>query len=415
MRPTDRRFVLLPLSCAQARLRRGTLASLLVLGPLLAATMAGAQTPTCRQLKVSPQLSWLSSLAFQSTTGDLLLVDPAAKQIVKLATTSGASSPLELAGLEQGLPAEPMTLTETGDRLFLKLRGSRGAFLDPASLRPTGAPFTWLDAALDQPAGVAGGSVSSLYTNWIFHAGYLLGYGGIANPGVDVRNAGDEARKPLSVALGVLRAGFDASSGRTSQPRLLLATDENDYYRIGYPFFAATESGAYFLRMVPGQEVALFKVTDTAPFISEVKVRPTWVRDVPALRQTGSVYALMNELATLSVVSGLYGQGNSLYVLSRRPSPSGGGTEWELHQVDLGGLTVTGTLRLPTTADHLNILPTTDSWYVVERPGEVAGFGKQAISSVLEIPRSWIADPASSDLNAVAPRVLACGADGQHD
>lgn len=116
---------------------------------------------------------------------------------------------------------------------------------------------------------------------------------------------------------------------------------------------------------------------------------------------------MLNEFAAQRVVAGLYGHGAFLYVLTREPSAAQG-TEWRLFQLDPERGTYLGSVRLPTNADHVSILPAEPSWYVVERSGSLEEWGQQQINQMLQIPKTWIERPQDSPLSSSAPMILQC-------
>jgi hypothetical protein len=116
--------------------------------------------------------------------------------------------------------------------------------------------------------------------------------------------------------------------------------------------------------------------------------------------------ALFKEIEGLTIPVGLYGQGNMLYLLTRKPD-SQGATSWSLFQIDPQKDQVIGELRLPTKANHLTVVPSPEAWFLFEK-GPVESPGAQNISSLLSIPASWINVPAGSPLNAANPKVNEC-------
>jgi hypothetical protein len=117
---------------------------------------------------------------------------------------------------------------------------------------------------------------------------------------------------------------------------------------------------------------------------------------------------LFKEIEGLTIPVGLYGKKSMLYLLTRRPAGNGK-TVWSIFQIDPKEDRVTGEVILPTQAHHVSIVPSPQAWYVIER-GEVRDMGTQEISTMLEIPVSWITSPKTSPLNAQRTRVKECQA-----
>jgi len=100
-----------------------------------------------------------------------------------------------------------------------------------------------------------------------------------------------------------------------------------------------------------------------------------------------------NALETMKAPTALYGWGDLLYLVTRRPG-AGERTLWELHAIDPEADRLLRTLVLPTVAPHIILAPGAEFWLIVEK-GRVDPEGWQEISTALLVPASWFVEPTS--------------------
>ncbi len=352
----------------------------------------GRESSECSRFALTPeQPRWISSAAWVEARAQLLVVDPRQDSLM-LYNPAGqfvgtvddpridASTPLRISAIE---PAP-------GRGFLLKLVGSRMLWLNE-DLTPESSR-RGID--LQAKATVRERHIGSLYSNWVIHDRHLVAYGSVREPGGQ------------GFALGFLAARLD---GEPSSVRMLKPFAGNDYYSLGYRLVGANERGAFFLVMAERPEIVEVQF-EGGYRLRTLRAFPAEFRNVPTLRTENlgpaSTEPLFGELEGLSVPLGLFGQGRFVYVLTRKPA-DGGGTHWQLHQIDTDTDELTGAVRLPTTASHLTVVPTEGTWYLFER-GRVGGGGRQEIGSLVAIPTAWITAPGSSPLQLPAPAVTTC-------
>lgn len=120
---------------------------------------------------------------------------------------------------------------------------------------------------------------------------------------------------------------------------------------------------------------------------------------LPENRGPESTVVRARALEQTTMPFALYGRGNSLYVLTRRPRTSGTGVLWQLHGIDPVRDRVTHSVELPTAAPHIVVAAGPDWWAVLEKQ-RVTGVGQQEIPSILLIPSRWIEDPNAKELRS---------------
>jgi hypothetical protein len=110
-----------------------------------------------------------------------------------------------------------------------------------------------------------------------------------------------------------------------------------------------------------------------------------------------------------TMIAGVAGQGEFLYLLTREPG-SGSGTRWLLHQIDPARDKLLRQIQLPTSSSHLIVVPGEKLWALIEK-GPVTGSPPvQEIGSVLMIPASLISGDSHGSTS-----MLACSTDLQND
>ncbi len=121
----------------------------------------------------------------------------------------------------------------------------------------------------------------------------------------------------------------------------------------GEVFALVFEGGPHLERVFPGTH----RLRSFPPGFAEVPVIPR--------RGSNPQLECARRFEAASMAAGLYGQGDRLYLLTRRPA--GGATAWSLHRIDATRDTLEATIALPTTAPHLVVVPGPREWAFVEQ------------------------------------------------
>jgi hypothetical protein len=378
----------------------------IILAPLLAvlsvASPAPAQDANACWRQMLPQqagLTWISSLVVRNR--ELVVVNPSSRELLSVGLDSSLVRKIHPAsdGSSHRPPA-PLTLTEIDGKYIVKNSGPDGLLLD-IDLKPLKAVKLWNDPR------------EALYPDWVYRAGWVLGYGAVIDGGSDLASTLDFQR---GFQLGILRARFDEKAGAFVDQRVILPTESNDYFRIGYRYFAANDRGLFFVH--PEGVARLYQynlATGKADEISGksksgamlgVNALPAAFLKAPPLREPGStsLVDVFHRFERATVIAGLYGYGERLYILTRRPV--GDKVEWLVFVLDEQGKLV-NTAKLPTSSEHVTISASGERWFVVER-GPVVEWGQQEIYSILEIPSAWIDSSSRLSLDASegAPKCL---------
>lgn len=216
--------------------------------------------------------------------------------------------------------------------------------------------------------------------------------------------------------IGPMRIGFGHGAwlgyarmqlgGEFPPQKLISLPDESSEdgrrYKFAGPLVAAAAGGVYVLRFEP--EPHLQRVLPASRALSAFP--PGFGPPlVPPVSGPGDMEAADALVRQSTMVAGVVGQGQFLYLLTREPA-SGSGTRWLLHQIDPVRDKLLRQMPLPTSSNSLIVVPGENLWAFVEK-GPVTGSPPvQEIGSVLMIPASVISgkEPGS-------PPVLDCSTD----
>jgi hypothetical protein len=161
-----------------------------------------------------------------------------------------------------------------------------------------------------------------------------------------------------------------------------------NHYLLGNPFVAAAGDDAAFLLM--RENPILYYVPTTA---ERAIIRATLARrmarspELPGAVAFEKVPALFSALERAPNTTGLYGANGYLYLLNRQPAEDGR-TKWTISKLD-SKAKVWYTLKLPTYANNLTVIPGPAEWAFLEK-GAVRGMFQQEISSILFVRRDDI-------------------------
>jgi hypothetical protein len=189
---------------------------------------------------------------------------------------------------------------------------------------------------------------------------------------------------------------------------LLFRVSSADYYIVGYPYLTSLGRTAFFLDLDHGV-ARLFAISPgSAPRELKGAVPPE-IREVPPIdvpmAGPADAPALFATLAQLRVATGIYGgPDGSLYLLAREPMP-GGDNEWWLFRISPETGLLLGKARLPTKAQHLSIVVSSESFYLIER-GTLHPGGGQDIDTMVTVPVALLeqAPPEGKDLCTASRR-----------
>jgi hypothetical protein len=332
--------------------------------PGWAASGPRAEPLKCNRVTFQEPPLWISSATWLDNSSQLLIVDPFRNKLISY--DSGGDS--------QIMPAP--TLSSSEKFLPARIAKTEGGFL----LEMADGNLVSLDGRLRvvrenslMQKGVTGEHVGSLY-QWTVAGDKIVGFGTLTKTGQDFD-------------LGFLRTPFQGAG----KVEMLKPFENGDFYLIGYSYLATLGDDVYFVLM--DKHPAIYRVSPRSPNVEKLKSFPDEYRVLPDFRSPPargpkSAPARFVELETFSMPAGLYAQNGMLYLLTRKPEgPTR--TAWWLYKIDPSRDVILGGTKLPTSANHLLVVPTEESWFAIER-GRVEEGQRQQIRSMVVIPSAAI-------------------------
>lgn len=170
------------------------------------------------------------------------------------------------------------------------------------------------------------------------------------------------------------------------------------FYGMSLPLLAAAGGGVFGLRFDQTHSILRLDQPELSPQSFPAGFRKTAVLpESPGSPEGSRLGAEAIEAMTLP--RALYGRGKFLYLLTR--SPERGGTAWHLHQIDPFADRLVRTVRLPSSAQGLILVPGPEHWILLEQGG-MGEYGRPIIGWV-NLPSEWIEDSASMVLTGEQP------------
>jgi len=331
----------------------------------------------CARSELAQPLHWISSAVWMSSVDEMLVVDGVSGRLLSV-SPSGAISPrdgrISTHGLRGVAQLNDSFLLLYSDTSVLKINAFCSAVLARAFLRQSDD---------GRPNGLGD------LDDWTVVGDELIGFGTIHAPGND----------QFDLAFASARIG-GSSPLTVTDIKALRRFDRQQYYLLGHHYVTSNSLGAFFLVM--DDDAALFWYLPRTGEVRPVPgVLPPAFRTIKPLRTrfVGPAdgeehYA---EVESLSIPVGIYGAGEFVYLLTREPEVRGG-TIWKMHKIDPASKRLLGSVRLPTSAHHLSVVPTRDHWFFFEK-GPVRKVGGQQVRSLVIVPAEWIEDVRASPLN----------------
>jgi hypothetical protein len=343
--------------------------------PASALPPASATPPSaCYRVNLRERPAWISSAVFLESSSKLLVVDPFQNKLFTYGPENGEARRLEDVELKRSSPFYPTSiaklpqgdfLLELSDGEMVRLDGEFRAREDQSPVREKSA---------------IGLRVGSFY-QWKVLGDSIIAYGSL------IKGSGDS----LMVEFAFFRVPVNGAELAT--PEILKISKDSSYFLLGNSYIATTDDAAYFVTM-DEDKPAIYRVRTKgqgieklAAFPPEFQLRPGFHTKMTGPKSAADHFA---ELSTFSVASGLFAQDGMLYLLARKPGLKDQ-TAWYLYEInptEKGKLL--GSMRLPTSAEHLTVVPSKDHWFLLER-GHVQALQRQEIARMDVIDSSAVA------------------------
>ncbi|MFY9820190.1 MAG: hypothetical protein WAM82_02340 [Thermoanaerobaculia bacterium] len=323
---------------------------------------------TCTRVGLEKEPLWISSAAWVASRSIVAIVDPV-KNAIFLVAADGKVQLYDQTKLVKP-PSEmvPATIDKVEDKFLLQMVDQRLFWLDK-NLEPV------RQGNLLKESTSAQGRIGSTY-DWVAAGDYILGFGSVKSKHGQ-------------------RFGFYRTPVRAlSRIDFLYDFDQVDYYLLGYRYLSSSLRGdGYFVVM--DKQASIYRVPSSGSGeVVRLDAFPEKYRSIPPIPTIGTGpntdELLFKSIEQLTLPVGLYGGGDGLlYLLTREPRAEGG-TRWLLHQINPNRKgEILGQFELPTTTNHLTIVPTEKNWFIFEK-GPVVPPSQQRISSMVVIPTPLI-------------------------
>jgi len=175
---------------------------------------------------------------------------------------------------------------------------------------------------------------------------------------------------------------------------------ERVWYRLGFHYLTSIGDIGYGITVdEKSNRIELVRIPPRTGSIERLGVRLRPLQDPPSLEDytTPEEYIqLMKEVEGSTMPIGLYGWQDDLYLVWRSYSRARA-QEWFVTKIELfgdgnsrtSGVKILGTMKLPTTANHLMVVPGPKYWALIEK-GPVEGFGLQEERILRYVPSPMI-------------------------
>lgn len=173
------------------------------------------------------------------------------------------------------------------------------------------------------------------------------------------------------------------------------------FCRLGFPYIANLGDTAYvyLLNEQPGIYAIGHGAAAEPKFLAQLDKKLRLRPSLPSFSTPYEFAHTMQAVEIATMVTGLFAWENSLYLVHREPvGPSLEETRWSLYKVDPTTGAVLASTVLPTTTNHIVVIPGPKSWLVVEKGPVVDFLGQQKVKSFLIVPAELLRGDTSSKL-----------------
>lgn len=326
----------------------------------------------CRRLILSPAPAWITSATW-SIGEDKLIIADSLEGSIDLYSTQGVrtAAMTKLKGSPE-VDVKPALMRQVPGGYILKNGEGSMLFLNPSFGIIGSGIVVW--SAEDQK-----GSIGAVY-DWTAVGDKIVAFA--------------DVKEKDWVSAFVEFSSVNPKDFRILK-RIPVKSSVRRIYPLGFPYTATVRGVGYFILL--GENSQIMKVSSGK--VEKLKAFPAGFRVTPTLPWPSSYTDIFGAIEKKSMVVGLYGWGDYLYVLTRKPSVNDS-TSWYLSKIDPRTDSLVGEpLRLPVNASHLTVVPGRQFWALIER-GKLEKLGEQEIKGVVLLPAPWL-EGSAMPLSAV--------------
>lgn len=316
----------------------------------------------CSRMSFVSPPNWVGSAVWGPTDDELLIADPVIGSILTYTLTNPAIELREAKG-EFGSPPSPALRIKNGPRGYI-------VETDGENLWSLNHRLDQITARLDLSGNREknGRRVGALY-QWLISGNRLFAFSDVVEQDGRWRT-------------GILELNREGDGGFEILFELPFDDPLVSYYYIGLDYLAEAGGRVYLLLM----EKPRPSILQLSPERKRLDILPEKFKRVPqlpAITGSSSYPIVYDVIANSTMPVGLYGFGKYLILLSR--SADDNATTWYLTRIALDVLKVDWTVRLPSRAPHLSVVPGESTWAFIEK-GQVEALGTQDVLGTVLIP-----------------------------
>jgi hypothetical protein len=305
--------------------------------------------------------NWIQSGVWTGNGSDLLLSDVASGSIIRISPSAGIIQEIKISLLSDGTSLRPTSMQVQGNS-YLMESGEGHLFWVTND-------FHLKD---DIPLGTIDGDdgyVASSAWSWIESGDRIFVFGDRGKVGMD-----------NSWSVSLMRFSTHNPSSFDTLASWSLSDASRQFSRLGYPVLASVHNKAYILLI--GESARIHVADHTLLPLKAFPSGYSHVPEIPARWDREMMSAIYAKMVNSQTVAGLYSEGEFLYVLTRRPDLSSGGTVWNISKIDPNRDLLLYTKKLPIESPHIVLVPGASKWAIVEK-GPVKEPGKQSVFGIV--------------------------------
>jgi hypothetical protein len=322
------------------------------------------------RMNVNAEPKWLNYGIWSLDGSSILAADGPRKSIFHFSLDAESISQISISDSKSGQQAQPARLQVLGDKYIVEADGSMVVFDRSYALLKRVAVFG--KGSKDR------GFIRS-FVAWVpLDTGEIIGFGDISSESVGTGGRWFAA---------IFRFSLDKPESFTIIHSMELENNSRQLARF-FPILARAGSKAYML--IAEGELAIYEVGTALRRLSAFPRDYQTFFNVPFKILVPEIPGLYRLLEQSQAVTGLYGRGDHLFLLARRPGATNSdGIDWRIFKIDPVHDKIVDEIPLDSREPHLFLVPGDKAWAIVEK-GRVEKAWEQNVTSIVQIPSAQI-------------------------